>query len=459
MMRSNSLRNVGIILAGLLASNMLQAQTPQRTETATATVTPEVKTLSLSEALQLGVANSHALETSRAKIKAAQARLAQVKDEVIPEVGISGMYLRVSSPTISGPVLGSTSGSSSDSGLDFSKINQVMLAQASASWPVFQGFRVRNDRRMSAYLTEAAQYDANTTQQAVMLNTARAVYQYYELLETRKVVAENLKQEQQRVAEFKNLEAQSLLARNDRLKAALQANNVELALTEVNNSVKIAEYNLIILLGLPEDISIQLDTTTLFPPFALASWEQYLQQGLDNRSELKATEAQLSAMASGIRSSKSGHYPTVALTAGYINAKVPNLITITNALNAGVSVKYSLTGIYKTKHQVQAAQAQYEQAEALQKETTDQVKTEIRNKYLTVQQSLEKLEITERAIEQAEENYKISKNKYEQGLLILSDYLDADVTLLQAKINHATTQADCMVAYYELLESTGNLQQ
>ena len=58
----------------------------------------------------------------------------------------------------------------------------------------------------------------------------------------------------------------------------------------------------------------------------------------------------------------------------------------------------------------------------------------------------------------AAENFQISQNKYNQGLLILSDYLDADVALLRARIGYLTTRADSMIAYYELLDSIGSLQ-
>jgi outer membrane protein TolC len=127
-------------------------------------------------------------------------------------------------------------------------------------------------------------------------------------------------------------------------------------------------------------------------------------------------------------------------------------------MNAGLSVKYSLTGAFHASHGMQEAKARQDQAEASRQRATDEVKITIRQKYLKCQESIDRLEITERAIEQSEENYQITHNKYSQGLVILSDYLDADLALIQARINYATTRAESMIAYYELLESVGNLQ-
>ena len=432
------------MVTGVLAGIQLQAQS--------------VKRLTVKEAIDLGVANSKQLIVSNAKVKEAQAKVQQAQDKVIPEVGVSGTYLHLNTPTVSMANEASGNSGSSDSPLaTLSDIHDVALVQVSASWPVFNGFKIRNTKMMNEYLEQAAQYDAQTTRSNIALTTAKAIYQYYELLETRRTIEENLKHEQQRVTEFKNLEAQSLLARNDRLKAELQANNIELALTDVNNNVKLAEYNLIILLGLPEETSLELDTVGMFELASLTTWNDYLQTGLENRTELKSAAVQLKAGESNYKIAKSNRLPTVALTAGYVNAFIPNVVNVTNALNGGISLKYSITGALHASHSMQEAKARVEQTEASRQLATDQVKVDIRGKYLNCQKSLEKLAITEKAIDQAEENYQISQNKYKQGLLILSDYLEADVTLLQARINYATARAESMIAYYELQNSVGTL--
>jgi outer membrane protein len=438
-------RKISILIVGLLITLQLQAQS--------------VKRLTLKEAIDLGVLNSKQLIVSNAKIKEAQAKLQQAQDKVIPEVGVSGTYLHLNTPNVSFSQESSSNGGSSDSPLaSLANLQDVALLQVSASWPVFNGFKTRNTKIMNEYLEQAAQYDAQTTKSNVALTTAKAIYQYYELLETRRTIEENLKQEQQRVVEFKNQEAQNLLARNDRLKAELQMNNVELALTEVNNNVKLAEYNLAILLGLPDETIVEIDTVGMFELAKLTTWDEYLQTGLANRTELKSATVQVKAGESGYKIARANRLPTVALTAGYVNAFIPNIVNITNALNGGVSLKYSITGAIHASHGIQEARARVEQAEASRQIMTDQVKVNIREKYLNCQKSLEQLAITEKAIEQAEENFQISQNKYKQGLLILSDYLEADVALLQARINYATTRAESMIAYYELQESVGTLQ-
>lgn len=418
----------------------------------------QAQKITMQSAVALGIENSTQLMTSNAKLKEAQAKLIEARDHFLPDVGVSGTYMRINTPNVS--MNDDNSGGGSGSPLSaLSNLHSLALLQVTASEPIFNGFKIRNTKNMSEYLEQAANYDVATTKSKVALNTLKAVYQYYELLETRKVVEENLKQAKQRVSEFTNLEKNGLLPRNDRLRAELQANTIELGLTEVNNNLQLAEYNLIILLGFAEDSKLELDTTGMFEVTAIDTWQASLDKGLQNRNELKSIGLQAKASSMNYNIAKADRLPSLGLSAGYVNAYIPNLLTVTNALNAGLSLKYSITGAIHSSHKMKEAKARMDQVDAAQKEVENGVRMEIKKKFLEYQHKQDKLEINSRAIEQAQENFTIAENKYKNGLLLLSDYLEANSLLLLSKINYATTRSEVMVAYYELQESVGNLNK
>ena len=417
------------------------------------------KRITFDEACTLALTNSKQLAISKEKMKEARARLSQAKDRSTPEVKASATYLRLNTPQVK--MDGTSSGGSSDGSplAAFANLHDIGLLQLSLSQPIFAGFKIHHAKVMEQYLTDAATYDTATTHSKVLLNTAKAVYQYYELQQTSKAINENIKQAEQRVAEFRNLEAQGILSRNDRLKAELQLNNIELARTEINNNLALAEFSLNVLLGFDDNTSIELDTTGMFVKAPVTTWEECLQHGLSSRSELRSAQLKVNASETGVHIAKASRYPTLGLSAGYINAYVPNVVTVNNALNAGLSLQYNLSNVFHSKHQVQEASAKYREAEIQQQITNDEIRKEIKKNFLGYQKSLEKITLAQQAVEQAQENYTINQNKYKAGLVTLSDYLEADVTLLQAQINFATAEAESMVAYYELLESTGSINQ
>jgi len=61
------------------------------------------------------------------------------------------------------------------------------------------------------------------------------------------------------------------------------------------------------------------------------------------------------------------------------------------------------------------------------------------------------------AIDQAFENFRIVKDKHENGLATTNELLEADVEQLNAKINFANSRANIMLKYYEMLAASGTL--
>jgi outer membrane protein len=61
-------------------------------------------------------------------------------------------------------------------------------------------------------------------------------------------------------------------------------------------------------------------------------------------------------------------------------------------------------------------------------------------------------------VTQAQENYRTLTSRYNNQFSLLSDLLDANTLLLQAKINESLANADTELAYKRLLKASGNLK-
>ena len=157
---------------------------------------------------------------------------------------------------------------------------------------------------------------------------------------------------------------------------------------------------------------------------------------------LKALDNRKKAADAAIKVAKGDYYPTVGLTGGYIAADIPKFLTITNALNVGVGVKYSLSSLWKTNAKVQQAKAREQQLQASEAMLFDEIHLSINKAYQDYFSGLKKIEVLNKEVEQSTENYRISKNKYDNSLLTLTDLLDADVAQLRAKLNLTLAKAD-----------------
>ncbi len=411
------------------------------------------KELSLQEAIDLSIKNSKQLKASSARKEQSDAALDEAKDNRLPGATITGSYLRLTSPNIS--VKTKSFGSGDSTGGSTPSVSQAIYGIANISFPIYAGGRIRYGIESAKYLQQAAILDVENDKEAVVLNTINAYTNLYKASVTVKVVEENLEQSQHRDSVFARLEQNGLLARNDLLKSQLQTSNIELSVLDAENNRKIANVNMNLMLGLPEQTNLVIDSSSFEKNIGIKPLEEYEQLALQNRKDILALAFRKKAATAGISAAKAEMYPSIALTGGYVAADIPHLITIINAVTVGVGIKYNLSSLWKSKATIVQAQAREKEIMANQQQLDDAVRLHVNQDYESLLLSRKKIDVYQKAVLQATENYRITKNKYDNNLVNTTELLDANVALLQSKINLAVAKADVLLAYNKLLETAG----
>ena len=333
-----------------------------------------------------------------------------------------------------------------------------MFAMANVSLPLYAGFKIRYGIESAQFLEKAVEMDAENDRQEVILNTVEAYINLYKAGLAVTLVEENLQQSRQRDTDFINMERNGTLARNDLLRAQQETSNLELTLLDAQNSNQLAVVNMNLLLGLPEKTQLKTDSASITQDAQLKTIEEYENLALENRQDLKALDYRRKAAETSVKIAKGDYYPSIALTGGYVAANIPKFLTVTNALNAGIGVKYTLSSLWKTDAKVQQAKAREQQLAANAAMLDDGIRLSINKAYQDYLLATKKIEVLNKAVEQTTENYRISKNKYANSLLTLTDLLNADVAQLQARLNVAFAKADLVMAYQSLLQKAGLLK-
>jgi outer membrane protein TolC len=424
----------------------------------------EKRHISLNEAVELSLKASKQLRISNARIAQAQAAYKEAKERRLPDASISGSYLRLAQPDIELKLKlggnnnnsGSGSGGSEQQSSSAPNVNQAAYAIANVSLPLFAGFKIQNGIESAKYLAEATKLDADKDREDVIQNTIAAYTNLYKASEAVRLVQENLNSAKQRVKDFSNLEQNGILARNDLLKAELQASNIELSLLDAQNNLHITNENMNLMLGLPEETVLEPDST-----FALSNTDRTLSEwenlALQNRKDAAAIGYRAKAAEAGVRAAKGDYYPSIAVTAGYIGAYVPDVITIKDAINAGIGLRYSPSSLWKNSTKVTEARARLTEVQANQAQLEDVIRMQAVQAYESYLLSIKKIDVYRSAVEQAEENYRIVRSKNANALATATELLDADVAQLQAQLNYAFARADAMVSYQKLLQAAGLL--
>jgi outer membrane protein len=426
----------------------------------------ETMHISLSDAINKALVASNTLKLSQARITEATSTRKEATQRRIPDVSISGNYMHIlntdaevklklgqGSNSGSGSGTG-TGGGTAESGTTSATPKNILYGMGTVSLPVFTGFKIASAIESAKYLEAASKLDAVKDREDVILNTTAAYINLYKAAEAVRIVEQNLKSAQSRVKEFSNLEQNGLLARNDLLKTQLQQSNIELSLLDAQNSLRVTNINFNLMLGLPEETLLIPDSVFNGESETrnLQEWEML---ALQSRSDLHSLDFREKAAYQGIRSAKSDYYPTLAVSAGYIGAYIENVVTVTDALNAGVGIRYSPLSFVRVASNVATAKARLQTVQANKAILTDAVRIQVTQSYENYLLAQKKIDVYAKAVEQAEENYRIINNKYQAQLSTTTDVLDADVAQLQARLNYAFSKADASLAYQKLLQVAG----
>lgn len=415
----------------------------------------ERKPLGLKEAIDLSIKNSKQLKISSAKIEEANATLKESENRKLPDASVSGSYLRLGTANIDVKKQNNNGSNNGES----PKVSQAAYGILNASLPIYAGGRIRYGIESSRYLAQAVKLDADNEKDEVIENTIEAYVNLYKAKTAVDLVNENLAQAEQRLKDLRNLEKNGLLARNDLLKAELQVSNTELSLLDVENNWQFANVNMNLMLGLPEKTIIFPDSSLLQQNLSVNTLDDYVQSAITNRRDIAAIDLRKQAAQTGVKAVKAEYYPSIQLTGGYIAANIPNVLTITNATNIGLGVAYSIGSLWKTKAKIQGAEARARQLVASEELLNDNIRLQVNRAYLNWLSSQKKIEVYAKAIDQANENYRIVKNKYNNSLATTSDLLEADVAQLQARLNYTSARADAVVIYNQLLLASGQAEK
>lgn len=415
------------------------------------------KELNINQAIELGIANSKNLKLSQNKIDQAVAQLEVVKDNVLPSANASFIYNHAEIPTTTFTLPGG------GSSLQLPKRADAFVGTAAIQELVYGGGKLKYAKESTKLLADVARLDADKSKEEITYAVINTYYSLYKVAQSKKVVDQNLESIAAQIKQAQRFFEQGIVTKNDVLRFQLQQANITLSQMDIESNRKIINYNLDILLGLPEDTELKITDPTLSLK-SVGSLNDYISQAMTNRQELKQLDVRNKVADYNIKTVRANTLPTVAVGANlyYINPSgnfIPPVNQYLMPVTVGATVSWNIASLWTNKNKV--SEAKIEQNEiTLQKDVlTDQVKTDINKNFQTYQVAVNKIQVLETSIAQATENDKLLASKYKNNVASVTDRIDAETLLYQAKINLEIAKADAGIAYYTLLKSTGKITQ
>ncbi|MGE5854955.1 MAG: TolC family protein [Syntrophaceae bacterium] len=325
--------------------------------------------------------------------------------------------------------------------------------------PVFAGGRIKANYDVNSLGADASRQEELGTIQDIVLEVKRG---YFTILKAKRLVGVAKQSVEQFTAQrdlAKNFYEVGLVPRNDYLQAEVRLADSTQSLIRAENSLEVARsrFNTVLRrpIGAPVDVVDILDYT----PYESA-FEECLKTAFENRPEIQVYSLRAEQAGKKVKIVESEFYPSVNLVGSYqrygeradLNGspyRDPENWTV------AAMASWDLWEWGRTKYARDASVSQERQAQNALMNVKDQVSLEVKSAWLNVKEAEKLIEVSLKAIEQAEENYRINQERYREQVARSTDVLDALTLLTFARATWSNALSDYRIALSGLERATG----
>lgn len=337
--------------------------------------------------------------------------------------------------------------------------------------PLYMGGKIRAYNKITEYaeLASGTMYDKTLQDIIVEVDDAYwnlvALHSKKKLAEGYKALVEKLESDVEKLVE------EGMATKADLLSVKVKVNEAGVTLIQVNNGIELSRMNLCRICGLdmdePIDVEDDMDdkaqTDEAIGNAELASRDaDYLvEQAESNRKELQALDLKNKIYDEKIKLARAEYLPKLALMGGYMasNPSVFNSFErkMKGMWNVGVTLNVPILTWGDRSYKVKAAKAEASMHRYETEEVREKIELQVNQCRQKLQESLERYQTTVRSVDEAEENLRYANHGMKEGVVTLSNVMEAQTAWLKAKSEWVNAQVDVRLASLYLRKAIGDI--
>ncbi|MBT1688956.1 TolC family protein [Dawidia soli] len=418
---------------------------------------PDSATLSLSlqQAIQYARTSNKSVSALKTEEDVMQANLAEAKAGALPRVHANASYQRYSNVRLYDGVLGNSH-----------EIPKPPTANAGAlgvetSVNLYAGGRQRSVVTDLHYRSELASINTREQEATIGLQVALQYLEMIKLHFQQLLIDDQVARSRERSKNIDALYANGKVTKSDVLRADVLLSITLLSKTTAENDYLISNQKLNTLLNLHEHTRIIPSDTMSLGLLDSVAFAGFLEDYSGTYALLKI-QKNIALQENRARLVKSYNHPTVTLFSGY-GLNYPNTLMFppvaqTVAVGvAGVKVSYEISSLYQNKHRIKSVRLQETTISQQKAWIEDNVKQEARALAIKYNETMHRMHVIQKSIQQTQTNYDIQNTKYFNQLGLLTDLLEADNLYQETRFNYLQANIAALSIYYRLLFITGKI--
>ena len=426
------------------------------------TISAQSGSLTLQEAVRVGLEKNPSRKAAAAQTRASSAAIREARSGLLPKITFSELAARGNDPVY---VFGSKLRQQRFTIADFSlnKLNTPLpfgnfTTRFSGAWNLFDSFATLHGINQAEQMSEAAGHQLERTDQEIEF---RVINAYYGVL----LAAKQLEVAQQSVKTAAAILDRSqarfdsgLVVESDLLTAKVRMAARQQALVRSTNALDLARAELSTAMGVPNESLSQPSEVLaerILPIPVLAEAEA---AALRHRPDLKGIQAEEAAQQQSVARAKSSFGPRLNVLAGW-EMDNPTFVAGGGGNNwlGGLELQFDIFQGGAKRAELARERALQDKIVAMKQVATDGIRLEVRRAFYNLESARHEVEVTRSAIAQAQESLRINQDRYDSGLITISDLFSNEEDASRSQTSYWEALYRFHVAFASLELASGTL--
>lgn len=334
----------------------------------------------------------------------------------------------------------------------------AVLAGAQVAVPLYRGGALRNAVDAATANVEAEQHAAGSLTEQVKLGVAERYVDVLRAASAVAVVGSDVASLEAHLRDVEDMYRSGSVPRNDFLAASVSLAEAEQRRLQAENALQLtnAAYNR----ALGRDLTAPVDLDSTLPAVAArldgTDLEALSALAVENRSELDHLDAAATALSARAAATEARRRPQVGLTGGYYHLK-NDVLNSEDYWTVGVGVRWQAFDSGGTRERAEALSRQAAATVDERRNLESVVRLEVRQAWLQRNEAERRLDLAAAAVDQAEENLRVVRDRYRSGEGTNTEVLNAEALRSSSRSNLDNARYDAALARYRLARSVGLL--
>jgi len=408
--------------------------------------------LDLASCLRTALDRSLSVRQAEAEVAAAEFRLKEAKSAFLPTLATTYSYTRLDeAPTTT--FAGQT--------FELGTANNFSWA-LNLTQPLFTGFRVLTAKKLAELGLSSQKLGVDLARLDLARNVKNVYFGVLLAQKNQWVAEETVKSLRAQVEDSKNFFEVGMIPKNDLLEAEVELANAEQLLVQAKNQVNLAKAQLNTLLRQDVNTDLELVDVLDYVP-AEPDFAPSLDQALAARPELKQAQLGVDAATENVTLAKADYYPSVSLVGSYSRSgdgpelDGSDIETDPDQFSLTVGLSWTIWDWKARDYRIGVSKSQVMRTRHVLNEVRDGVTLEVKQALLNLATTRQNIGVNRKAVEQAEESLRMSRERYKEQVATSTEVLLAQTRLSQTQVNFFAALYGYHLAEAELARAMGRM--